>query len=44
MRPKIDVAGLYVDARRALPAAMDGLPPLPIQSEIPTLDELLGTL
>jgi hypothetical protein len=43
MRPKIDVAGLYVDARRALPAAMDGLPPLPIQSEIPTLDELLGT-
>ena len=28
MRPKIDVAGLYVDARRALPAAMDGLPPL----------------
>jgi hypothetical protein len=44
MRPKINVAGLYVDARRALPAAMDGLPPLPIQSEIPTLDELLGTL
>jgi hypothetical protein len=43
MRPKINVAGLYVDARRALPAAMDGLPPLPIQSEIPTLDELLGT-
>jgi hypothetical protein len=43
MRPKIDVAGLYVDARRALPETMDGLPPLPIQSEIPTLDDLLGT-
>jgi hypothetical protein len=42
MRPKIDVAGLYVDARRALPETMDGLPPLPIQSEIPTLDDLLG--
>jgi hypothetical protein len=33
MRPKIDVAGLYADARRALPETMDGLPPLPIQSE-----------
>ena len=43
MRPKIDVAGLYIDARRALPETMDGLPPLPIQSEIPTLDDLLGT-
>ena len=43
MRPKIDVASLYADARRALPETMDGLPPLPNQSEIPTLDELLGT-
>ncbi len=43
MRPKIDVAGLYVDARRALPETMHGLPPLPIQSEVPTLDDLLGT-
>ena len=33
MRPKIDVASLYADARRALPETMDGLPPLPIQSE-----------
>jgi hypothetical protein len=43
MRPKIDVAGLSADARRALPETMDGLPPLPIESAIPTLDELLGT-
>jgi hypothetical protein len=43
MRPKIDVAGLYADARRALPETMDGLPPLPAQNKIPTLDELLGT-
>jgi hypothetical protein len=43
MRPKIDVAGLSADARRALPETMDGLPPLPIESAIPTLGELLGT-
>jgi hypothetical protein len=42
MRPKIDVAGLYADARRALPETIDGLPPLPIKSEIATLDALLA--
>jgi hypothetical protein len=42
MRQRIDVAALYADAMRALPESLDGLPPLPIQSEIPTLDELLS--
>jgi hypothetical protein len=42
MRPRIDVAELYADALRALPETMDGLPPLPIQSRMPTLDELLA--
>jgi Domain of unknown function DUF29 len=42
MRQKIDVAQLYRQAQRALPEAMDGQPPLPIQSEVPTLDELLS--
>ena len=42
MRQRIDVASLYADALASLPETMDGQPPLPIQSEIPTLDELLG--
>lgn len=42
MRQRIDVAGLYADALASLPEAMDGAPPSPIQSEMPTLDELLG--
>jgi hypothetical protein len=42
MRQKIDVAGLYREARQTLPAAVDGQPPLPIQTGMPTLDELLG--
>jgi hypothetical protein len=42
MRQKIDVLSLYADARRALPETMDGLPPLPVQTDMPTLDELLG--
>ena len=33
---------LYRHARRALPQKMDGLPPLPLQAEMPTLDELLA--
>jgi hypothetical protein len=42
MRHRIDVADLYADALRALPETLDGLPPLPIQSGMPTLDELLA--
>jgi hypothetical protein len=42
MRQRIDVPGLYADAMRALPETLDGVPPLPIHGEIPTLDELLS--
>jgi hypothetical protein len=43
MRQKIDVAGLYADAVKALPAMMDGQPPLPVSVACPfTLDELLA--
>jgi Domain of unknown function DUF29 len=42
MRDKIDVADLYDDALKALPETVDGQPPLPIQREVPTLDELLS--
>jgi hypothetical protein len=42
MRQRIDVARLYADALAAVPASQDGIPPLPIQTEIPTLDELLS--
>jgi hypothetical protein len=30
------------DALAAMPDSQDGQPPLPIQTEVPTLDELLG--
>jgi hypothetical protein len=42
MRPKIDVARLYREALQSLPEAVDSQPPLPIQTEMPTLDELLS--
>ena len=42
MRQKIDVAELHADAMAALPETQDGVSPLPIQTEIPTLDELLA--
>ncbi len=42
MQQRIDVAGLYADALASLPETMDGAPPLPIQSEVPTLEELFG--
>jgi hypothetical protein len=42
MRQRIDVARLYQEALRALPETIDGEQPLPIQSAMPTLDELLG--
>jgi len=41
MRQRIDVARLYRQALRALPETIDGQPPLPIQTEMPTLHELL---
>jgi hypothetical protein len=42
MRQRIDMERIYRHARRALPETMDGIPPLPIQSKMPTLDELLA--
>jgi hypothetical protein len=42
MRQKIDVASLYADARAAVPETVDGVSPLPILTEMPTLDELLS--
>ncbi len=42
MRQRIDVDRVYRQALRALPETMDGQPPLPVQSAIPTLDELLA--
>jgi len=42
MRQKIDIAQLYADALAAMPDSQDGVPPLPIQTDIPTLDELLS--
>jgi len=43
MRQKLDLAGIYADALDALPATMDGQPPVPLPPICPmTLDELLG--
>ena len=43
MRKKLNLARIYRRARRALPAAMDGLPPQPLPDECPwTLDDLLA--
>ena len=42
MRQRIDIDRIYRQALRALPDTVDGLPPLPIQSQIPTLDALLA--
>ena len=42
MRQKIDVARIYRRALRAMPEAIEGLPPLPIEAAMPTLDELLA--
>jgi hypothetical protein len=42
MRRNIDVAGIYADALKALPARMDGQPPQPVSPTCPmTLDGLL---
>ncbi len=43
MRQKIDIAGLYADALRALPEKLDDQAPLPVPEVCPvTLDELLA--
>ena len=43
MRAKIDLAAIYRRALRAMPATIDGQPPLPVPEECPvTLDELLS--
>lgn len=43
MRQRIDLAQIYDRARRAMPDAMDGQPPLPVAPVYETtLDELLG--
>ena len=42
MRQRIDMAELYADALAAVPETMDGLPPLPIRTGPPTLDQLLS--
>ena len=44
MRQKIDVAGLYADALKALPETMDGHTPMPMQTAcpVPSIDELLS--
>jgi hypothetical protein len=42
MRQRIDLDRICRPARRAMPETIDELPPLPFQTEIPTLDELLS--
>jgi hypothetical protein len=43
MRQRIDVAGLYQEALRAMPETIDGQLPLPVPTVCPvTLDDLLG--
>jgi hypothetical protein len=44
MRQKIDMARNWRHAQRGLPETQDGVPPLPIRAEVPTLDELLNEL
>ena len=42
MRQRIDMQRVYRRALEALPETMDGLPPLPITSGVPTLDAMLA--
>ena len=42
MRQRIDMAELYADALAAVPESMNGLPPLPIRTGPPTLEQLLS--
>ncbi len=41
MRQRIDIVRVHRRALAAMPETVDGLPPLPIRSAMPTLDELL---
>jgi hypothetical protein len=42
MRQRIDLAGLYADALRAIPETIDGQPPVPVAADCAmTLDQLL---
>jgi len=42
MRQRLDIAAMYADALRTLPATMDGQPPLPVPQTCPvTLAEML---
>jgi hypothetical protein len=44
MRQRIDLAGLYADALRAMPSSIDGQPPLAVPQECPfTLADLLSS-
>jgi hypothetical protein len=43
MRQRLDLARIYRQALRAVPATMDGQPPQPLPETCPaTLDDLLG--
>ena len=42
MRQRIDMDRIYRHAQRALPERMEGTPPLPITTEMPTLVEFLA--
>jgi hypothetical protein len=42
MRQRIDMAELHHEAVRTLPETMHGLTPLPVPTELPTLEELLA--
>lgn len=42
MAQRMDVAKLFRQARRAMPDTMDGLPPLAVPDDVPTLAELLA--
>ncbi len=43
MRQRVDLAGIYADSLRGLPATIDGQPPLPVPGICPvTLDQLLS--
>ena len=42
MAQRIDMAKLYRRALRGLPESLDGTPPLPLPTELPTLLELLA--
>ena len=44
MGQKVDMARIWRHAQRGLPETQDGVPPLPIRAEVPTLDELLNEL